>query len=385
MNSAVKLTISSAIIIFVIISSHINLNLNLTNPIGSNLTGDSVNNPSNNAQTLRLGYFPNVNHAPAIIGVNNGEFEKNINNGRDGKNVSIQPFIFSAGPSAVEALFGNQIDVAFVGPTPAISGYFASEGDNLRIISGVSSGGVTFIVRNDTDITSVNDLGGKKFASPQLGNTQDISLRKFLIDNGYNTVDKGGNVTIVATKPADILTLFLKKEIDGAWVPEPWGAKLLKEANGRIFLDERDLWDPEREFTTSSIVVRTDYLRNNPEILEKFLEVHVNLTSWLNQTLSNTNSSQISNPNINNIIFEFNDGLEKITGKTIPEDELRESFSRIEFTYDPLSQTLFKIAEDTKNLGFLKTAENSLIDLSKIYDLKLLNQVLNKMGLEPVI
>ena len=102
------------------------------------------------------------------------------------------------------------------------------------------------MVRNDAGIQSVKDLGGKKFASPELGNTQDISLRKYIVNNGFKTVENGGNVTIVPVANADILTLFLKKEIDGAWVPEPWATRLVNEANGKIFVDERDLWPPER-------------------------------------------------------------------------------------------------------------------------------------------
>ncbi|MER5176350.1 MAG: ABC transporter substrate-binding protein [Candidatus Nitrosocosmicus sp.] len=165
---------------------------------------------------LRIGYFPNINHAPAVIGLNNGDFQKTL-----GNDTKVETIVFNAGPSAIEALLAKRIDATYIGPNPAINGYLVSDGKDVRIVSGVSSGGAVFVVRNDAGIQSVKDLGGKKFASPELGNTQDISLRKYLVNKGFNTVENGGNVTVVPVSNADILTLFLKKEIDGAWVPEP--------------------------------------------------------------------------------------------------------------------------------------------------------------------
>src|SRR5205085_5259451 len=170
-----------------------------------------------------------------------------------------QSTVFNAGPTVIEALFANQIDVAYVGPNPAINGYVVSGGKDLKIIAGASSGGAVFVVRNDSGIRSPKDFAGKKFASPQLGNTQDIALRKYLLDNGYKTTDNGGNVTVMPVANPDILTLFLKKQLNGAWVPEPWGARLVKEANGRIFLDESTLW-PDGKFVTANIAASTDYI-----------------------------------------------------------------------------------------------------------------------------
>ena len=164
------------------------------------------------SKTLKIGYFPNINHAQAVIGLNNGDFQKIL-----GNNTKVETIVFNAGPSAVEALLANRIDATYIGPNPTINGYVASGGKDIRVISGVSSGGASFVVRNDAGIQSVKDLGGKKFASPELGNTQDVSLRKYLVNNGYKTAENGGNVTVVPVANADILTLFLKKEIDGAW------------------------------------------------------------------------------------------------------------------------------------------------------------------------
>ncbi|MGA9927900.1 MAG: ABC transporter substrate-binding protein, partial [Nitrososphaeraceae archaeon] len=141
---------------------------------------------------LRLGYFPNINHAQAVIGIGNGDFQRAL-----GDNIEIKRFVFNAGPSAIEALFAKQIDATYVGPNPAINGYIVSGGKNVKIVAGASSGGAVFVVRNDSGIQTPKDFAGKKFASPQLGNTQDVALRKYLLDNGYKTKEKGGNVEVI--------------------------------------------------------------------------------------------------------------------------------------------------------------------------------------------
>jgi NitT/TauT family transport system substrate-binding protein len=368
-NTKTKFGISIGIIIAVIISSQSD-NHGLFSNSESN-TIKTVNNNNAESKTLRLGYFPNVNHAQAIIGLKNGDFQKIIegNNTNQGK-IKINEFVFSAGPSAIEALFGGQIDAAYVGPNPAISGYIASGGEGLRIVSGVASGGSVFIVRNDAGIESVNDLGGKKFASPQLGNTQDISLRKYLINNGFNTVENGGNVTVVPVSNADIVTLFLKKEIDGAWVPEPWATTLVNEANGKVFVDERDLWPPEGKFVTANIIVRTDYLKENPDVIEKLLEAHVNETLWINN-------------NKEKAINEFNAQLKKLTGKTIPQAVLANAVTKLEFTYDPIKLSLIKDANDAYDLGLLQKGKERP-DLTNIYDLTALDKVLAQKGLDTI-
>ena len=305
MKVRTKFLLSGAIILVVAFSSQFNSDLlsSLTNSLtggaqsGDNAVGVDTESPSN---VLRLGYFPNLNHAQVIIGLANGHFQKALSehgtdSGEGGdKGTSIKEYVFSAGPSAIEALYAGQIDVAYVGPNPAINGYLASNGEGIRIISGSASGGAVFVVRNDSGIQTTSDLGGKKFASPQLGNTQDVALRKYLIQNGYETVENGGNVTVVPVKPSDILTLMLKKEIDGAWVPEPWGARLVKEANGKIFVDERDLWPPDGKFVTTNIIVRTDYLKNNPETIKKLIDAHIDETIWINNTLKDSRTGNFT-------------------------------------------------------------------------------------------
>ncbi len=410
MKVRTKFLLSGAIIFVVAFSSQFNSDLFLS--MTSSLTGGAqsddngsirnagVQDSDSRSNVLRLGYFPNLNHAQVIIGLANGHFQKalsenNTNSGKVGdEGASIKEYVFSAGPSVIEALYAGQIDVAYVGPNPAINGYLASNGEGIRIISGSASGGAVFVVRNDSGILSTTDFGGKKFASPQLGNTQDVALRKYLIQNGYDTVENGGNVTVVPVKPSDILTLMLKKEIDGAWVPEPWGARLVKESNGRIFVDERDLWPPDGKFVTTNIIVRTDYLKNNPEIIRKLINAQIDETIWINDTLkdsrngnANGTSGKIENgtnddfgqEGVEAFIHAFNNGLQRITGNTVPEDELRDALQRLEFTYDPIEQSLFKMADDAYNLNLI--GRGSKPDLTNIYDLELLKEVLKERNL----
>jgi NitT/TauT family transport system substrate-binding protein len=350
MHSGIKFGIAGAVIIAVIVTS--------MPYFGFSGNGECFSNPGQPG-VLRIGYFPNINHAQAVIGLGRGDFQEAL----DGVKVKTQ--IFNAGPAVIEALNAGAIDVAYVGPNPAINGYVQSEGCDPRVISGAASGGAVFVVRNDAGIDSVNDFTNKKFASPQLGNTQDVALRKYLLDNGYQT-GSGGNVAVLPIKNPDIVTQMVKKDIDGAWVPEPWGAKLVKEANARIFLDERELW-PDGKFVSAHIIVRTDYLQNNPETIKKLLEAHVDETNWINE-------------NPDHALQAFNAELEKLRHPTIPEDELREGFSRVALTWDPISESLFQSADDAYDIGFFDERP----DLSGIYDLTLLNEILAEKGLPAV-
>jgi NitT/TauT family transport system substrate-binding protein len=372
MDTRSKFLLSAGIIIAVIISTQYGnngvsfLNIPADNDNNNDESENSNNDVSSQSRTLRIGYFPNLNHAQAVIGLQQGgDFQRilNANNSNGNNSVKIESFVFNAGPSAIEALFGGQIDVAYVGPNPAINGYLASGGQGIRIISGVASGGASFVVRNNSGIESIKDLGGKKFASPQLGNTQDVALRKYLVDNGFKTTENGGNVTVVPITPADILTLMLKMEIDGAWVPEPWATRLVKEANGKIFVDERELWPPDGKFVTANIIARTDYLKENPDIIKRLLQAHIDNTVWINE-------------NKEQAITTFNGALKKITGQTIPEDEIRDALMRLELTYDPIKESLFKMADNAYELGYLGNG-GSKMDLSNIFDLTILNDILS--------
>jgi NitT/TauT family transport system substrate-binding protein len=326
---------------------------------------NSIDVYAQEVKTLRIGYFPNINHAQAVIGLGNGDFQRAL-----GNNVKVETVTFNAGPSAIESLLANRIDVSYIGPNPAINGYVVSDGKDVRVIAGATSGGASFVVGNDAGINSAQDLGGKKFASPQLGNTQDVALKKYLVDSGFKTTENGGNVTVSPVANADILTLFLKKEIDGAWVPEPWATRLVKEANGKIFVDERDLWPPDGKFVTANIIARTDYLAQNPDVIKKLIDAHVNETQGINN-------------NKEQAIKEFNVQLKKLTGKELPEDVLTESLTRLEFTYDPIKESLFKSANDAYDLGFLAKGK-ARPNLEGIYDLTVLDQVLTEKGMATI-
>jgi NitT/TauT family transport system substrate-binding protein len=360
-KNGIKFGIAGAIAIAVIVSS------TPSSILGTDLFdgGDdrsAINTQTSEQNTLRIGYFPNISHAQAVIGLGNGDFQRAL-----GDNVQVTTQVFNAGPSAIEALFANQIDVTYIGPSPTINGYVRSGGEALRVISGAASGGAVFVVRNDSGINSAQDLANKKFATPELGNTQDVALRNYLLDNGYNTRDKGGNVEVLPVKNPDIVTLFLTKQIDGAWVPEPWGERLVREGGGKILVDERDLWPPEGKFVTTHIIVNPNYLENNPDVIKKLLEANIDETNWIN----NNKAAAIG---------AFNVELQKLTGQTIAEDVLNASLSRIDFTYDPVRLSLFQDATDAYSLGFLP--ENP--DVTGIYDLTILDQVLQERGLPTI-
>lgn len=315
------------------------------------------------AQTvIRVGAFPNITHAQPMIGKANGWFEKAL-----GPQVKIDWKTFNAGPSAIEALFAGSIDIAYLGPNPAITGYVRSQGEALRIVAGAASGGVALVVRNDSGIQKAADFHGKKVASPQLGNTQDVALRAWLKANGMAPKDKGGDVQVLPIANADQLTLFLQKQLDAAWAPEPWATRLEREGNGRIFLDERSLW-PHGEFVITNIIVSTKFLHEHPDLVKSWLRAHVELTDWINGHLSQAK-------------VLLNQQIQKETGKGLTASVMDEAFTRIDITYDPLRQSLFTSAQHAYELGFLGRQKP---DLSGIYDLTLLNQVLAEKGKKAV-
>jgi NitT/TauT family transport system substrate-binding protein len=308
--------------------------------------------------TVRVGAFPNITHPQAMIGKANGWFEKAM-----GSQVKIDWKSFNAGPSAIEALFAGAIDLTYIGPNPAINGYVRSNGEALRIVAGATSGGAALVVRNDAGIQKAEDFHGKRIGSPQMGNTQDVALRAWLKSNGMKSRDKGGDVQVIPVANPDQLTLFLKKELDAAWAPEPWASRLIREANGRLFLDERTLW-PNGQFITAHLIVSTKFLKEHPDLVKRWLEAHVELTDWING--HQADAKQLLNQQIS-----------KETGKALSPEVLNDSFGRLQVTYDPLKASLFNAARSAFDAGFLG---RQMPDLSKLYDLSLLNQVLTAKG-----
>jgi NitT/TauT family transport system substrate-binding protein len=304
------------------------------------------------AQVVRVGFFPNISHPQALVGQAQGAFEK----GLGGVRVEWKPF--NAGPSAIEALFAGAIDLAYIGPSPTLSGYVQSHGEALRVIAGACSGGASLIVRDGAGIQKASDFHHKRVATPQLGNTQDVALRAWLKSQGLNTTDKGGDVQVIPMANPDQLTLFLKGELDAAWAPEPWATRLMHEGHGHTFLDERSLW-PNGQFVSAHLIVRTEFLKQHPEIVKQWLRTHVELTDWINAHPKEAKA-------------QLNAQILKASGKALPADVLDEAFSRLTPTWDPLRASLIKSAQESADAGFLKHTP----DLTNLYDLTLLNQVL---------
>jgi NitT/TauT family transport system substrate-binding protein len=311
------------------------------------------------AQTLvRVGAFPNITHAQAMIGKANGWFARAM-----GPQVRIEWKSFNAGPSAMEALLANAVDMTYIGPNPTINGYVRSNGEALRIVAGATSGGAALVVRNDAGIQSPADFHGKKVASPQIGNTQDVALRSWLKANGLKTAERGGDVQVIPIANPDQLTLFLKKQLDASWAPEPWASRLVHEANARVLVDERTLW-PGGQFITAHLVVSTRFLRTHPDLVKNWLRVHVDLTDWIRK--NPREAKQL-----------LNQQIQRETGKALPVQVLDDAFSRMEVTYDPLRGSLMQAARSAFEAGFLGRA---MPDLSGMYDLALLDQVLAEKG-----
>ena len=209
---------------------------------------------------LRLGYFPNVTHAPAIIGVETGELATAV-----GEDVTITPHTFNSGTEVVEAMFAGELDASFIGPNPAINGYARSNGEGLRIVAGTTSGGASLVVREG--IEEPADLEGATLATPSLGNTQDVALRAWLADEGFTTdTSGGGDVSITPQDNADTLAAFQNGAIDGAWVPEPWATRLVDDGGGKVLLDEAELW-PDGRFVTTHLIVATEFLDDNTDVV----------------------------------------------------------------------------------------------------------------------
>jgi len=309
-----------------------------------------------NITTIRVGAFPNITHAQAMVGKANGWFDKAM-----GPTVKIQWTSFNAGPSAIEALFAGAIDMTYVGPNPAINGYVRSNGEALRVVAGAASGGASLIVRNDAGIQGPQDFHGKRVASPQFGNTQDVALRNWLKKNGLKTNDKGGDVQILPMANPDQLTLFLKKDLDAAWAPEPWATRLVHEGNGKLLVDERSLW-PNGQFVIGLLVVNTKFLKAHPDLVKNWIRAHIELTDWINAHPAEAKKL-------------LNEQIQHETNKALAADVLNEAFSRLQPTYDPLHTALNTAAQQAFEDGFLG---RQMPDLSGLYDLTLLNEILGE-------
>ena len=308
--------------------------------------------------TVRLGYFPNVTHATAIVGVEKGIFAEALGQDR------LEVTTFNAGPAAVEALFSEAIDATYVGPNPAINAHVVSKGEAIRIVSGATSGGAFLVVRQD--IGSPAALKGKKVASPQVGGTQDVALRHWLAENGMKTTPQGGgDVSIVPQENAQTLETFKTGEIQGAWVPEPWATRLVQEGGGKVLVDERTLW-PDRQFVTTHLIVRTKFLREHPDTVRRLVQGQVAANDFMRT--SPAEAQDVTNT-----------GIGKLTGKKLKPEVIAAAWENLTFTNDPIAASLRTSAEHARQVGLLEA-----VDLDGIYALDLLNEVLRERGEQEV-
>src|SRR5688572_20264219 len=308
------------------------------------------------AAELKLGYFGNITHAPALVGVNEGFIAKTLGS------TKLSTQVFNAGPAAVEALNAGAIDATYIGPNPAINSFVKSKGESISIIAGAASGGAQLVVK--PEIKTAADLKGKTLASPQLGGTQDVALRAWLGKQGYKTsTDGSGDVAINPTENAQTLKLFQDGKLDGAWLPEPWASRLVLQAGAKVLVDEKDLWDGSLsgkpgEFPTTILIVNQKFAADHPDTVKALLKGHVKSVEWLNNAADGEKASVI------------NAALKEAAGAELKADVIDRSLKNIVFTVDPLAGTYQKLLEDGVAAGTTKQA-----DINGIFDLTALNSV----------
>ncbi|SEG46338.1 NitT/TauT family transport system substrate-binding protein [Thermomonospora echinospora] len=302
---------------------------------------------------LKLGFFPNITHATALVGVDKGIFAKHLG-------TAPKTATFNAGPAAVEALFAKGVDATFIGPNPAINAWAKSKGQGIKIISGAASGGASLVVK--PEIKSIEDLKGKKIATPQLGNTQDVAARSYFKSKGLTAnKDGSGDIKIVPQENSQTIDTFKQGAIDGAWVPEPFASRLILESGGKELLNEKDLW-PGGKFVVTHLIVRTDFAKEHPDTVRKLIEATVEATDYINTNPDEAKKS-------------VNAQLTKLSGKPIKDDVLDAAFKNITFTTDPVASSLLTGAKNAEAVDLLEP-----VDLNGIYDLTTLNEVLKAGG-----
>ncbi|MEV0114189.1 ABC transporter substrate-binding protein [Streptomyces sp. NPDC050844] len=308
---------------------------------------------------VKIGYFPNLTHGTALVGKQEGLFQKELGA------TKAEYAQFNAGPSEIEALNSKSIDIGWIGPSPAINGYAKSQGKGLRIIGGAASGGVKLVVNPDK-IKSLDDVKGKSIATPQLGNTQDVALLNWIKEKGWKVDPESGkgDVSVVRTDNKITPDAYKSGSIDGAWVPEPTASKLVAEG-GKVLLDEKDLW-PDKKFVITNIIVRQDFLEEHPKVVEAVLRASVKTTKWIKDNPQKAKAAA-------------NAELEAASGKPLPAEVIDPAWKSIDFTNDPLAGTLGSEAEHAVKAGLLEKP-----DLKGIYDLRPLNKVLKAAG-EPAV
>ncbi len=317
---------------------------------------------------VRVGHFPNITHAQAVIAHGLSRQGKGWFEERLGPGVRVRWFVYNAGPSAMEAVFAKSLDLSYVGPNPAINAHLKSGGDEIRIVAGSCSGGAALVVQPDGRVKMAADFRGKRIGTPQFGNTQDVAARAWLMGRGMRVTMTGGDARVIPTANADQLPLFLKGDLDAVWTVEPWVSRLVQEANGRVFIEESSLWpDTDGRYVTTHLVSGVRFLRGQPELLRRWIGAHVELTRWINAHPAE--AKQLLNAEI-----------KAETTRALPPAVLDGAWARLHITHDPVRASLAKSAADAHRIGFLREKP----DLSRIYDLRLLNDVLRAMKLPEI-
>ncbi|MYW20892.1 aliphatic sulfonate ABC transporter substrate-binding protein, partial [Streptomyces sp. SID2955] len=283
--------------------------------------------------SVKIGYFGNLTHGTALVGVQKGFFQKELGA------TTVEPAIFNAGPSEIEALNSGSIDIGWIGPSPAVNGYTKSNGKSLKIIGGSASGGVKLVV-NPKKITSLKDVEGKRIATPQLGNTQDVAFLNWAAEQGWKVDPQSGkgDVTVVRSDNKVTPDAFRSGSVDGAWVPEPTASKLVAEG-GKVLLDESTLW-PDKKFVITNIIVRQAFLKEHPKAVEAVLRAAVETNKWINANPDQAKAAA-------------NKQLETDSGKALPANVLDPAWKSIQFTDDPLAATLGTEAAHAVKAGLL--------------------------------
>jgi NitT/TauT family transport system substrate-binding protein len=315
---------------------------------------DDKASATGDASTIRLGYFPNITHAPALVGVNKNFYQDALGT------TKLETKTFNAGGDALQALLSGAIDATYMGPNPAITGWSQTQGKGLKIIAGSTSGGAALVVQ--PTVNTVQDLKGKKVATPQLGNTQDVALRSWLKDQGLKTdTQGGGDVSIVPQANSAILQGFAQGSLAGAWVPQPYLSQLQLQSKGKILVDEKTLW-PQGQFVTTQLVVTQDFLKKYPNTVKKLIQGQLKSIDYI---ASNKDDAQAA----------ANAQLQSLTGKPLKDDVLKAAFTDLTFTNDPIASSLYTGAQHAEAVGLLKS-----VDLKGIYDLGPLNDLLKAEG-----
>jgi NitT/TauT family transport system substrate-binding protein len=283
---------------------------------------------------IRFGHFPNITHAQGVIAhaltrQGKGWFEQRL-----GPNVEIQWFTYNAGPSAMEAIFAGSLDLTYVGPNPALNAYLKSNGEEIRIISGAATAGAALVVKNDSPIKTPADFRGKKIATPQFGNTQDIACRAWLKAHGFNVTQTGGDVTVIPTANPEQLGLFQKGEVDAVWTVEPWVTRLEREAKARVFLEDKDT-------ITTWLASSVKFLRDRRELAKKIAAANVELTKWIQDNPAEAQKVLIEE-------------LKAETKADFDPEAVAQAWKRINFSVDVPQKLVAKAVQDAKDAGFLK-------------------------------